>query len=155
MISVGFAIPIRAIHVSFGLGYIHKHVARKAFQTNPQSSPRLTHQLDEKLHIHLINYQTMVSLRTVLVALAGIRAVFAAPTPATTDLAVRAPSELAKRLTVTTSTTGTSGNYYYSCYIESNTGATMTIGTGTYSLTWTASSTDVVAGIGWATGAAR
>lgn len=81
----------------------------------------------------------------------GVVAVLAAPT----DLAVRPRSDLAKRLTVTTSSTGTSGGYYYSCYIEANTGATMTIGTGTYSLTWTSSSVDVVAGIGWATGAVR
>ncbi|PSR77072.1 concanavalin A-like lectin/glucanase domain-containing protein [Coniella lustricola] len=95
----------------------------------------------------------MLSLRTILVVLTGVCAVFAAPM--TTDIVKREPSELAKRLTVTTSTTGTSGNYWYSCYIEANTGATMTIGTGTYSLSWQTSSIDVVAGIGWATGAAR
>lgn len=94
----------------------------------------------------------MLSLRGLFVALVGATAVLAAPT---TDLAKRAPSELAKRLTLTSSTTGTSGGYYYSCYIESNTGASMTIGTGTYSLTWQTSSTDVVAGIGWSTGSAR
>lgn len=94
----------------------------------------------------------MWSLRGLVFALVGATAVLAAPT---TDLAVRPRSDLAKRLTVTTSTTGTSGGYYYSCYIEADTGATMTIGTGTYSLTWTAASEDVVAGIGWATGAVR
>lgn len=94
----------------------------------------------------------MLSLRSLFVALAGAAAVLAAPT---TDLAVRAKGELAKRLTVTTSTTGTSGGYYYSCYIEAGSGATMTIGTGTYSLSWQTSSEDVVAGIGWSTGAAR
>ncbi|KAF3770581.1 family 11 glycoside hydrolase, partial [Cryphonectria parasitica EP155] len=94
----------------------------------------------------------MVSLRSIVVAIAGITAAVAAPT---TDLAIRARGELAKRLTVTTSSTGTTGGYYYSCYIEENTGATMTIGTGTYSLSWESSSVDVVAGVGWATGAAR
>lgn len=95
----------------------------------------------------------MLSLRSILVALTGAVAVLAAPT--STDVAVRSPGELAKRLTVTTSTTGTSGGYYYSCYIEAGSGATMTIGTGTYSLSWSTSSEDVVAGIGWSTGAAR
>lgn len=94
----------------------------------------------------------MLSLRRLCLAIAGVTAVLAAPT---TDLALRPRSDLAKRLTVTTSSTGTSGGYYYSCYIEANTGASMTIGTGTYSLTWSSSSLDVVAGIGWATGAVR
>ncbi|KUI65034.1 Endo-1,4-beta-xylanase B [Cytospora mali] len=94
----------------------------------------------------------MLSLRNFLVAIAGAAAVLAAPT----DVAKRGPTELAARSeTITTSTTGTYGGYYFSCYIESDTGATMTIGTGTYSLTWSSSSTDVVAGIGWSTGSAR
>jgi len=93
----------------------------------------------------------MMSFRRLFLAMAGVAAVLAAPK----DLAIRPRSDLAKRLTVTTSSTGTSGGYYYSCYIEENTGATMTIGTGTYSLSWTSSSVDVVAGIGWATGAVR
>ncbi|ROW12821.1 hypothetical protein VMCG_00828 [Cytospora schulzeri] len=94
----------------------------------------------------------MLSLRNLLIAIAGATLVFAAPT----DVAKRAPSELAERTeTITYSTTGTYGGYYFSCYIESNTGASMTIGTGTYSLSWSSSSTDVVAGIGWATGSAR
>ncbi|CAN8096388.1 unnamed protein product [Discula destructiva] len=94
----------------------------------------------------------MLFSRVFSVIIAGAAAVLAAPT---TDVAIRARSDLAKRLTVTSSSTGTSGGYYYSCYIEANTGATMTIGTGTYSLSWSSSSVDVVAGIGWATGAAR
>lgn len=94
----------------------------------------------------------MVSLRHLLIAIAGTTAVIAAPT----EIAKRAPAELAKRTeTITSSTTGSYGGYYFSCYIESNTGATMTIGTGTYSLSWSSSSTDVVSGIGWATGSAR
>lgn len=64
-------------------------------------------------------------------------------------------TSLEKRTTVTTSTTGTAGGYYYSCYIESNGGATMDINTGQYSLTWEASATDVVAGIGWNPGSAQ
>lgn len=96
----------------------------------------------------------MVSFRSIFVAATAAVAVLAAPT-GTTDLAIRSPGELAKRLTVTTSTTGTSGGYYYSCYIEADTGVTMTIGTGSYSLTWSSSSEDVVAGVGWSTGSAR
>lgn len=96
----------------------------------------------------------MLSLKSLFVALAGASAVLAAPAT-TTDVAKRATGELAKRLTVTTSTTGTSGGYYYSCYIEAGSGATMNIGTGTYTLSWTTASEDVVAGIGWSTGAAR
>lgn len=96
----------------------------------------------------------MLSLRNLFVAVVGATAVLAAPTG--TDIAKRGPTELAERSeTITTSTTGTYGGYYFSCYIESNTGASMTIDTGTYSLTWTSASTDVVAGIGWSTGSAR
>lgn len=70
--------------------------------------------------------------------------------------ALAAPTELATRDTiVTTSTTGTAEGYYYSCYIESGSGVTMDIGTGTYDLTWTSSAEDVVAGIGWATGSVQ
>jgi len=86
----------------------------------------------------------MVCLNSLLVASMSVAAAFAAP------------HELAPRDTiVTTSTTGTTGGYYYSNYIESGTGVTMDIGTGTYSLTWTTAAEDVVAGIGWSTGAVR
>ena len=66
-----------------------------------------------------------------------------------------APNALMRRETVTTSTTGDAGGYYFSCYIESNTGVTMNVGTGSYTLDWSSSAEDVVAGIGWQTGAAR
>ena len=70
--------------------------------------------------------------------------------------ALALPQRLAPRDTiVTTSTTGTAGGYYYSCYIESGSGVSMDIGTGSYELTWTSAAEDVVAGIGWATGAVR
>ncbi|ROW17425.1 hypothetical protein VPNG_00980 [Cytospora leucostoma] len=96
----------------------------------------------------------MLSLRNLLVAIAGATAVLSAP--ADKDLARRASAELAERSeTLTTSGTGTYGSYYYSFYVESNTGASLTLGTGTYSLKWSSSSTDVVAGIGWETGSAR
>lgn len=86
----------------------------------------------------------MVRFNSILVATMSLAAAFAAPT------------QLAARDTiVTTSTTGSAGGYYYSCYIESGSGVSMDIGTGTYTLTWTTAAEDVVAGIGWATGAAR
>ena len=70
--------------------------------------------------------------------------------------ALPVPLGLASRdVIVTTSTTGSAGGYYYSCYIESGSGVSMDIGTGTYKLSWTTAAEDVVAGIGWATGAAR
>lgn len=87
----------------------------------------------------------MFRLTSLLAACAGIAAVFAAPA-----------AELEKRTeTITTSTTGTYDGYYFSNYIESGTGATLTLGSGTYSLKWTTASQDVVSGIGWATGSAR
>lgn len=65
------------------------------------------------------------------------------------------PTDLAKRTeTITASGTGTYGGYYYSNYVETGTDS-LTLGTGTYSLSWTTAATDVVAGIGWETGAAR
>jgi endo-1,4-beta-xylanase len=80
----------------------------------------------------------------------------AAATAAPFDLIKRGTTALSRRgTTVTTSTTGTVDGYYYSCYIESDTGVTMDIGSGEYSLTWSSSATDVVAGIGWSTGSAR
>ncbi|KAF8900886.1 glycosyl hydrolases family 11-domain-containing protein, partial [Gymnopilus junonius] len=47
---------------------------------------------------------------------------------------------------------GTVGGYYYSLWEQNNSGVTMNIGTGQYSLTWSSAAVDVVAGIGWATG---
>jgi endo-1,4-beta-xylanase len=56
--------------------------------------------------------------------------------------------------TITDNQTGNYGGYYFSKYVETGSN-TFTIGTGTYNLQWTSANTDVVAGIGWATGAAR
>lgn len=56
---------------------------------------------------------------------------------------------------VTASTTGTYGGYWFSNYVESNTGSTLTLNGNSYSLQWTTAAQDVVAGIGWQTGAAR
>jgi len=51
--------------------------------------------------------------------------------------------------TLTTSSTGNAGDYYYSHWVETNSGATMTVGSGSYSLEWTEASGNVVSGIGW------
>jgi len=92
----------------------------------------------------------MVSFKSLL-ALCSIAAqvVLAAPSEPGAQLVRR------QGTTVTTSTTGNAGGMWYSCYIEENTGVTMNIGTGEYSLTWASSAVDVVAGIGWATGSAQ
>ncbi|KAL9095855.1 MAG: hypothetical protein Q9165_001852 [Trypethelium subeluteriae] len=66
------------------------------------------------------------------------------------------PSALIPRQSITTSTTGTNNGYYYSVYIEENSGATYTNGAaGEYTLTWTSAAVDVVAGKGWSTGSDR
>lgn len=86
----------------------------------------------------------MVGIKTLLFAL-GITGLAAAPTAQLEDRANKV---------VTSSSTGTYNGYYYSNYVESGSD-TLTLGTGTYSLKWSSSNTDVVSGIGWATGSAR
>ena len=50
---------------------------------------------------------------------------------------------------ITSNTTGTNNGYFYSFW-EQDSGATMTLGSGSnYSLTWNTASTNVVAGTGW------
>lgn len=95
----------------------------------------------------------MVSF-TSLLALCSAAAVLAAPTDLA-NVAREAPEAQLVRRTTVGSGTGTSGGYYYSLYEEVDSGVTMNIGTGEYSLTWTSAAVDVVAGIGWATGSAR
>ncbi|KAK5120600.1 hypothetical protein LTR85_006256 [Meristemomyces frigidus] len=86
----------------------------------------------------------MFSLNSLLIALGGVSAVLAAPT-----------AELDRRsMVVTASTTGTYNGYYYSNYVESGTD-TLTLDTASYKLAWTTAAEDVVAGVGWSTGAAR
>ncbi|KAF9477389.1 hypothetical protein BDN70DRAFT_778490, partial [Pholiota conissans] len=97
----------------------------------------------------------MVSFKlSSLLALASAAAVLAVPAelaPAGNATAI----EVLRRATITSSSTGTSGGLYYSCWMQSNGGATMNIGTGQYSLTWQTSSQDVVAGLGWNPGSAQ
>lgn len=86
----------------------------------------------------------MVAINTLLAALGAATLVSAAPA-----------AKLEERSqVVTASTTGTYGGYYYSNYVETGSD-TLTLGTGTYSLSFSSANTDVVSGIGWATGSAR
>lgn len=87
----------------------------------------------------------MVAVNTLLAALGAATLVSAAP----------AAAKLEERdEVVTASTTGTYGGYYFSNYVETGSDK-LTLGTGTYSLSFSSSNTDVVSGIGWATGSAR
>ncbi|KAK9424286.1 putative Endo-1,4-beta-xylanase [Seiridium unicorne] len=91
----------------------------------------------------------MVSFTSLfLAATATLSGVLAAPT----ELAVRAPSELVAR---TSSSTGTSGGYYYSFWTDNDDIVTYTNGdAGTYSVTWNGDG-NFVGGKGWSTGSAR
>lgn len=57
--------------------------------------------------------------------------------------------------TLTSSESGQSGDYYYSHWVENNSGASMTVGSGSYSLEWTEASGNIVSGIGWNPASAR
>jgi endo-1,4-beta-xylanase len=95
----------------------------------------------------------MVSFTSLLV-LCSAAVALAAPAELA-NVAREAPeAQLVSRTTVG-SGTGSAGGYYYSLYEEDDSGVTMNIGTGSYTLSWTAAAVDVVAGIGWATGSAQ
>lgn len=88
-------------------------------------------------------FVTMVSFPSLFVAASAIIGVFAHPR-----------AELSKRLT--TSSTGTSGGYYYSFWTDGSAGVTYTNGAlGKYSVVWTGNTGNFVGGKGWATGSAR
>ncbi|KAG6834408.1 hypothetical protein H0H93_009809, partial [Arthromyces matolae] len=92
----------------------------------------------------------MVSFRSLLAfCTAAATVVMALPAGDATDV------ERRSSLSLTTSTTGTYNEYYYSLYNQNGAGVTMTDYGATYVLNWDSSSGDVVAGVGWATGAAR
>lgn len=78
-----------------------------------------------------------------------------AATIATAGVSAAKPSEsLHKRLS--SSSTGTSGGYYYSFWTEVSSGVDYENGNdGEYSVTWESSSIDFTAGKGWATGSDR
>ena len=98
---------------------------------------------------------------TTLLALCSVLAsVVATPVDAPQPVAIarRHTDELDDRaadVTITSNSEGTSGGNFYSFWTQANTGATMNIGTGTYSLSWNTASQNVVAGIGWNPGSAR
>lgn len=91
----------------------------------------------------------MVSFTSLLLAAsATLSGVWAAPT----ELAARAPAELVAR---TSSSTGTSGGYYYSFWTDNASTVTYTNGdAGKYSVTWNGDG-NFVGGKGWSTGSAR
>jgi len=73
------------------------------------------------------------------------------------DASAGAPSSAAAvdGETLTESSSGQSGDYYYSHWVENNSGASMTLGSGQYSLEWTEASGNIVSGIGWNPASAR
>jgi len=92
----------------------------------------------------MVSFKSLVVLCSAAVALA---------IPSNTTLDARGAD--ASLLTLTSSSTGTSGGYYYSLWEQVNSGVSMNIGSGQYSLTWNSASQDVVAGIGWMPGSAQ
>ncbi|KAG6847322.1 hypothetical protein H0H93_008852, partial [Arthromyces matolae] len=91
----------------------------------------------------------MVSFKSILAFCTAAVTVMALPAGEST-------SELERRsLSLTTSTTGSLNGYFYSLYNQNGAGVTMTDYGATYVLNWASSSGDVVAGVGWSTGAAR
>lgn len=92
---------------------------------------------------------------TSLLMLCSVATVLAAPTDLVAVTRDTPEPQLVRRTTITSSSTGTTNGYYYSLWMQDNTGVTMNIGTGQYSLTWSSSAVDVVGGIGWATGSAQ
>ncbi|KAG5717318.1 putative endo-1,4-beta-xylanase A [Termitomyces sp. T112] len=92
----------------------------------------------------------MVSFKSLLAVCSAVMAVMAMP-----ELSNSTDHELARRMIISSSTTGYSGGYFYSLWMQSNGGATMDVETGQYSLTWTTSSQNVVGGIGWNPGSSQ
>ncbi|KAG6864544.1 hypothetical protein C0991_008860 [Blastosporella zonata] len=90
----------------------------------------------------------MVSFKSLIALCSAALAVQAIPTN---------KHELARRhLSLTSSTTGTLNNMFYSLYMEdSSSSTTMTDYGATYSLTWGSDVVDVVAGVGWNPGSAQ
>lgn len=97
----------------------------------------------------------MVAFSSLVAATAAISGVSAAVGRTGSPASVqKAGDSLHKRLT--SSSTGTSGGYYYSFWTEESTGVDYENGDGgEYSVTWESSSIDFVAGKGWNPGAVR
>lgn len=91
----------------------------------------------------------MVSFTSLFTAATAVVGALAAPT----DLAKRAPSDLAQRSTP--SSTGTNNGYYYSFWTDGGADVTYTNGAaGSYSVKW-GTGGNFVGGKGWSTGSAR
>ncbi|OKL57239.1 Endo-1,4-beta-xylanase C [Talaromyces atroroseus] len=94
----------------------------------------------------------MVNLSSFAICLCTISAGVFAVTP---ELYQRAASDLNKRQSITTSSTGTNGGYYYSFWTNGGGEVTYTNGDdGEYSITWV-NCGDFTAGKGWNPGSAR
>ena len=92
----------------------------------------------------------MVSSKALLFAASAIAGVFAAPA------APVSKNENIFERSLTSSSTGTSGGYYYSFWTDGSGGVTYDNGAlGEYSVTWTGDKGNFVGGKGWSTGAAR
>ena len=107
----------------------------------------------------------MVSFSSLLVAVSAVTGVFAAPSTEfskrrPTDLSERSPTSpnpaIQARQTLTSSSTGTNGGYYYSFWTDGSGDVTYTNGAGgEYSVTWSGDAGNFVGGKGWNPGAAR
>jgi endo-1,4-beta-xylanase len=96
----------------------------------------------------------MVSF-TSLAILCSAVAALASPTALKNATRDDMQPQLFRRETLTSSSEGTIDGTFYSLFIASNTGVTMNILSGQYSLSWSSSAQDVVAGVGFATGSPR
>jgi endo-1,4-beta-xylanase len=107
----------------------------------------------------------MVSFSSLLITVSVLTGVFAAPS---TELSKRVPTDLSERSTtspnpaiqarqtLTSSSTGTNGGYYYSFWTDGSGDVTYTNDAGgEYSVTWSGNAGNFVAGKGWNPGAAR
>ena len=101
----------------------------------------------------------MVSFSPLFVAVSIISVVLAAPSA---ELSKRGPGDtslnpaLQARQSLTSSSTGTNGGYYYSFWTDGSGDVTYTNDAGgEYSVTWSGNAGNFVAGKGWNPGAAR
>ncbi|EKM77078.1 hypothetical protein AGABI1DRAFT_44028 [Agaricus bisporus var. burnettii JB137-S8] len=93
----------------------------------------------------------MISFKPLLLAASAAVAAMAMPHFANnTESHLLLPRQL-----ITTSSTGNVNGYFYSLWMQSNTGATMDIQSGSYSMNWQSSSQNVVGGIGWNPGSSQ
>ncbi|KAF9560339.1 glycoside hydrolase, partial [Agrocybe pediades] len=93
----------------------------------------------------------MVSFKS-LIVLCSAAVAFAAPAA---NVTVDARGTDAAQITIYNSATGYVGNNYYSLWEQVNSGVTMNINNGQYSLSWNQASQNVVGGIGWNPGSAH